>query len=244
MSIELISVLSFLCGIAVGWFLIGIFSLKKRAENEINIAPKSSDTVDTNNNDVTISYYGFEPSQRKSLIVGRKNTKYSWNDCLIHAYVLLDADWYVEGDILIIEYSQERFKVLYGPRRDGSSFLYCLEPLRNNIKHSEDVDLRPGNFISCLIPSGRLETSSNERSRHYPSYSRITYPLSSDNKNINSKNSDMFEDTLTNLLLSPISPISIWNSSDDNSSSSSSSTYDSSSYDSGSFDCGGDSGGD
>lgn len=52
----------------------------------------------------------------------------------------------------------------------------------------------------------------------------------------------MFDDILTNPLLSPISPISIWNS-DDNSSNSSS-TYDSSSYDSGSFDCGGDSGGD
>lgn len=159
---ELISVLSFLCGIAVGWFLIGIFSFKKKVENNIISTPKISDTVDTNNNDVTISYYGFKPSQRKSIIVGRKNVKYSWNDCLIHADVLLDADWYVKGDILIIEYSQERFKVLSGPRRDGNSFLYSLEPLRNNIKHSEDVDLRPGNFISCLIPSGRLETSSNE----------------------------------------------------------------------------------
>lgn len=156
--------------------------------------------------------------QEKILVIVSDMIRYSTVMDYEFDSLFLDVDWYLPGDILQVMGRGTKVHILSSPVKRTTSFVYKIKtegPL-----YLGDMLHRYSNSESVL---------SNERT---DKLFRIRY----NSKPSSFKKSDDFDTFITDPLLSPLSPISIWNNNDDYSSDSSSTSNDS--YDSG-FDCGG-----
>jgi hypothetical protein len=132
--------------------------------------------------------------------------------------LLLDVDWYLPGDILQVRDRGVIVRILSSPLKTYSNFAY---------KVNTTGPLYRGDMLSiCSDVKSVLNREKSDK------LFRIKY----DSELTKSRKSDDFDTFVTNALLSPISPINIWNSDDDSSYSDNDSSY---SDDSGSSDSGG-----
>lgn len=235
MSVELISVLSFLCGIAVGWLLLRsfIFSSKDKAGGVVLSNGALHVEMDYAPEEDTLKIYG---GVRRALVTNIKSIGYDSLGRLLAVELCFDVDWFIAGDVIRLESSNLTLKVYQVKGRDANHYVYLLCPI------SPEARVQPivGERASRVHNSGYYELDEKRNVANKATiksgtagYSHKDYGQN-DYKSSFSSSSD--SSVVTNLLLNPLSTISVWNNSDDNVSSS---TYDSGSYDSGGSDCGG-----
>lgn len=206
---------------------------------------------------------------REYLVISKPTYSEYNNGEIAYVNITFDIDYLQVGDTVTIG-EKLSFIVIEPHRRDGMFFNYKLAPTKKIF--SSDINY----YITAGTKAYRDMRELTGKEKEYTKEHKIQQQVDYWNRNFRSKrrnvtkdqlsysklmsreNSDYrrseedpFVDTLLhNPLLSPISPISIWNSDDDGSSSKwhssssssswdSSSSYDSGSSDSGSSDCGG-----
>jgi uncharacterized membrane protein YgcG len=226
---------------------------------------KPSGIADELNEPTIRPYIGINSNvhRRCALIMDNINLTHYNNGEVASLMINLDVDWYQPGDIVTIGDRLDLF-IVSNARKLRNHFYYIAAPLQqltdkdfNFVKLGSKVyrlsrNMTPAENSYFLKNKMDVEAAAFKFKDFNPPYKphKVGGKVSSTSNNSNSSN-DTINDMLYNPLLSPYSPISVWNSGDDSVSSSSSSSwsssdndssssYDSGSSDSGGGDCGGD----
>lgn len=232
------------------------FLLRKPSHGE-----KPSDIVDELNELTVRPYIGINSDvhRRCTLIMDNINLTHYNNGEVESLKLPLDIDWYQPGDIVTIE-GRLDLLIVSNARKLRGHFYYIAAPLQ----HLTGVDFSFAKLGSKVYRLSRnmtpaensyllknMKATTSKFKDFNPPYKphKVGGTVSRATNSDSSNNSNIMDDMLYNPLMSPYSPINVWNSGDDSPSSSSSSwsssdNDSSSSYDSGSSDSGGDCGGD